>query len=317
MTQNPYLLRFALLEQLMYDLLRVFVDNITPVFALVLVGYFLGPRLKLESRTLSRTAFYILMPCFVFSNLANADIQIDRITRMLLFSLMVCVCCAFMGYSVARVLRRPAPVIAGFILIAVFNNVGNFGLSIINLKWGAAGQIPATLFLLTFMIATFSIGLPAASLLKGNGVGSVLTVFKMPVLLALVPVLFIQITGYQVPLFLDRISGLLSVAAIPISLLALGVQLSEVGRLRITQDVILASSVRILGGPIAAFILAALLGLQGMERNAAIMQASMPSAIMASIIAMEFDLEPEFVTTTVLFSTVASLITLTILLSIV
>ncbi|MBN1317003.1 MAG: AEC family transporter [Anaerolineales bacterium] len=300
----------------MQELLLVFIDIIAPVFALVLVGYFIGPRLKLEARTLSRTAFYILMPCFVFSNLAYTDIQVDGIIRMLLFSLMVCVCCAFMGYTLARFLRRPTPAIAGFILVAVFNNVGNFGLSIINFKWGTAGQTSATLFLLTFMIASFLIGLPVASMLKGNGVGSVLDIFKMPVLLALAPVMFIQFTGFQIPVFLDRISGLLSEAAIPIALLTLGVQLSKVGRLHITRDVFLASAIRILGGPIAAFILAALFGLQGLERNTAIMQASMPVAVMASIIAIEYDLEPEFVTTSVLFSTIASLVTLTLLLSI-
>jgi predicted permease len=49
-----------------------------------------------------------------------------------------------------------------------------------------------------------------------------------------------------------------------------------------------------------------------LERNAGVLQAGMPTAVLASIIALEYDLLPDFVTTTVLFTTIASVITLTI-----
>ncbi len=41
----------------------------------------------------------------------------------------------------------------------------------------------------------------------------------------------------------------------------------------------------------------------------------MPSAVFCSLIALEYDLAPEFVTTTVLFSTLASALTLTAVLA--
>lgn len=43
----------------------------------------------------------------------------------------------------------------------------------------------------------------------------------------------------------------------------------------------------------------------------------MPTAVLTSLIALEHDLIPDFVTTVVLFSTVASAVTLTIVLAIV
>jgi hypothetical protein len=43
----------------------------------------------------------------------------------------------------------------------------------------------------------------------------------------------------------------------------------------------------------------------------------MPAAVLASIIALENDLLPEFVTTTVLFSTLASIVTLTLVLALI
>jgi hypothetical protein len=54
--------------------------------------------------------------------------------------------------------------------------------------------------------------------------------------------------------------------------------------------------------------------LSGIQIRSGILQAGMPVAVLGSIIAIEYDIIPEFVTTAVLFSTVVSLLTLTILL---
>jgi predicted permease len=43
----------------------------------------------------------------------------------------------------------------------------------------------------------------------------------------------------------------------------------------------------------------------------------MPAAVLTSLIAMEHDLLPDFITTTVLFSTLASAFTLTVVLAII
>lgn len=75
-------------------------------------------------------------------------------------------------------------------------------------------------------------------------------------------------------------------------------------------DMFIASGVRLLGGPLLAFLLVIPFGLTGLERGAGILQASTPSAVLASIIALEHDLLPDFVTPTVLLSTLLSLVAL-------
>jgi hypothetical protein len=71
-----------------------------------------------------------------------------------------------------------------------------------------------------------------------------------------------------------------------------------------------ASAVRLLVSPLLALALALPFGLSGIERSAGILQASMPVAILVSMIASEYDMQPAFVTALVLFSTLASLLTL-------
>jgi len=104
---------------------------------------------------------------------------------------------------------------------------------------------------------------------------------------------------------------------IPTMLVALGVQLSGAGMPRLTFDTILAATVRLAAGPALALALAPLFGLDGIERAVGVLQAAMPAAVLASIIAVENDLLPEFVITTVLFSTLLSIVTLTVVLAIV
>jgi len=93
--------------------------------------------------------------------------------------------------------------------------------------------------------------------------------------------------------------------------------LAAMGRPRLTRDIAVASTLRLVAGPILAIALAGIFGLTGIARGAGILQASMPAAVFASLIAMEYDLLPDFVTTTVLFSTLASALTLTVVLAII
>jgi predicted permease len=104
-------------------------------------------------------------------------------------------------------------------------------------------------------------------------------------------------------------------ALIPLMLLTLGIQLAGMGRPRIDRHVAAASLVRLLVTPVLAVALAGVFAITGVERSVGIIQAAMPAAVLTSLIALEHDLIPDFVTTVVLFSTVASAVTLTIVLA--
>ena len=55
----------------------VFLNVVSPVFILVVIGCFIGPRLNVEARSLSRTAYYMLVPTFVFNIISEAKIEAD------------------------------------------------------------------------------------------------------------------------------------------------------------------------------------------------------------------------------------------------
>ena len=136
-------------------------------------------------------------------------------------------------------------------------------------------------------------------------------------MLAVIPAFLVNYFDLPLPLFVSRAAGLLAGALIPSMLITLGVQLAGMGLPKLNRDVVAASLVRLVVGPVFALLLVGVFGLTGIERSAGIIQASMPVAVLAALIAMEHRLMPEFVTTVALFSTLASAVTLTVVLSLV
>ena len=66
-------------------LFSVFLNVVTPVFILVVIGYFIGPRLNVEARSLSRTAYYVLVPAFIFNIISEAKIEAELALQMVSF----------------------------------------------------------------------------------------------------------------------------------------------------------------------------------------------------------------------------------------
>jgi predicted permease len=307
----------------MAELLVIFANVLAPVFLLVALGYIAGPLLKLDSRTISRFSYFILTPAFCFDVMSKARVDPGLAVRMASYIALVHVLCAIAALLVARALRRPPQMVAAYILIAVFGNVGNFGLPIVQFRFPGDASImaTATIYFLAIMVIAFVVSVAAANWHRGGSVRAMIAVFKTPALIAVPPALLANWAnlelGFTLPPIVVRPVELLAAAMIPTMIIALGCQLASAGIPRPNLDMVIASAVRLIGGPLLAFALVALFGLTGIERSVGILQASMPAAVLVSIIAVENDLLPEFVIATVLFSTLASIITLTVVLSLV
>jgi malate permease and related proteins len=134
--------------------------------------------------------------------------------------------------------------------------------------------------------------------------------------IAVVPALLFNSFGVRPPLVIERPTGLLAGAMVPVMLLALGVQLAGAGLPRLDGDMLGASLVRLLAGPALAALIVIPFHLTSLARDAGVLQSAMPAAVLASIIAIEHNLLPTFVTATVLFSTLLSIVTLAAILAV-
>jgi predicted permease len=298
-------------------LVAIFLDTLAPVFVLVLVGYVAGTRLQFDPRTLSRLAYWVLAPAFVYHSFANATLELTAATRMAAFYTVVTGGSILAAGGLALLLRRPPQKVAAFILIAAFGNVGNFGLSVVQFASGAEALAVGTVYFLIGNFIGFVVGVLAATWHKGNRWGAVRSALLNPAVLAAVLAILLKQINFTFPPFLLSSIALVADSMIPIMLLALGVQFAHLGRFQLTWEVTLASVVRLVVSPALGFLLAGAFMLTTVERASGLIQASMPSAVFCALLAIENDLEPQFVTTAVFLSTLISALTLTVVLSLV
>jgi predicted permease len=136
----------------------------------------------------------------------------------------------------------------------------------------------------------------------------------VPAIWAVILAFFMAWMNWSLPFPVERGVNLLSDAAIPAMLVVLGMQLYGRWRRVPLGPWSVAVGLRMVGGCAAALLLAWLFGLEGAAHQAGVLQASMPSAVLCIILATEYDVEPDLVTSVVFFTTLLSPLTLTPLL---
>ena len=118
-------------------------------------------------------------------------------------------------------------------------------------------------------------------------------------------------SGGHLPIAATRPIGLLSDAALPMMVLVLGMQLERATIPERPGVVAAAVALSLLVAPIVALGLAWTLGVVGPARQASVVLASMPAAVVTTILALEFEVAPAFVTSVVFATTLLSPLTLT------
>ena len=298
-------------------LLSVFVDVVVPVFAIVGIAYAFGPRLKLDVRTLSRAAYSIFVPAFTFDVISRATVPPGHALRMAGFIMAAHLLPGMIAWLVARALGRSREITAALVMLAVFGNVGNFGLALVQFRLGDEAIAPTTIYFIATLVTSFVVCVGMAAWVRGGRASAAWQVAKTPALIVVIPALALSASGLAPPLVVQRTVGLLGDAMIPVMLVVLGLQLRETPIARFSSDVIFASGLRLIVGPALAAALAPAFSLGGVERAAGIRQAGMPAAVLVSIIAVEYKVAPAFVMTAVFFSTLASFATLTVLMALI
>ena len=145
--------------------------------------------------------------------------------------------------------------------------------------------------------------------------GAIAGIARVPAVYGVAAAALVLVTGLSVPAGLMRPVGLLSDAALPVMILVLGMQLERATIPDRPWTVVVAVGLSLVAAPIVALALASLLQVSGSARQASVILASMPVAVITTILALEFDVAPAFVTSAVFLSTIFSPLTLTPLLA--
>ncbi len=300
----------------MTALLNVAINIIGPIFLVIGVAVVYGRRFNPDLRTLSTLLVYVLVPCLVFDGIYRADLQTGQVEKVVALVALITAALWLTGWVLARLFHFDRQLESTFILTLILVNAANYGIPLNEFAFGPEGRQSAVLYYAVTAIIANNLGIYLVSRGKESARQALLNVVKAPLIYGAILALILNLGRVQLPLAIDRAVTILSQAAIPGMLILLGLQLARVSLAGRLGPILLAASTRLVIAPVFAFVLAALLGLSGVARQVSIVESSMPTAVLSIAIAAQFGGDNDFTGAVILFSTLASIVTLTVLLSI-
>ncbi len=297
----------------MSTLLEILINDIVPILIVIGLGFVFARRAQPELRTLSRLTFYILSPCLVFVSLVESNVADGEIAQIVLFVVGVTLAMGVLAVLAARALRLTTRQTAGFVLAVTFVNAGNYGLGVNRLAFGPEVESRAVIYFVTSSVLVYTVGVLVAKGFAGGWRGAVKQLAGLPHVYALGAALLLRALQWTVPQPLLDGLRLPAEAAIPLMLILLGAQLANATVGHYWRPAIVGSGLSLIVAPLVAFGLASVLSLGTLTRQAVVLEASMPAAVVNTLIATEFDAEPQLVTSTVVLSTLISPITLSLI----
>ena len=308
------------------SLLSIFTTAILPIVAIAAAGAALGWTTDVDPGPLNTVTVYVLAPALVFHSLATTSLGGGTLLRVTGVMFGYTAAMLVVSQLVGRLLGNEEPLLSAVVLVATFSNSGNYGIPLSEFAFGATGRSTAVLYLAGQAVLMYTVGVYVASRSSGTrGLAGVRRVLTLPLLYAVVAAIAVRWLGVLPPAESNLLETvrLVGDAAIPVMLIILGVQLARTDYGAALSQVGLPTVLKMGLAPVVATAIVLVAGIENPTvARTVVLESSMPSAITPLILLMEFaDVEvgdvsvPEYVSTVVLVTTLASIPVLTVLIA--
>ena len=275
-----------------------------------------APRYEMDLAPLNRVTLYAAVPSLVFSSLSTSDVAFDDVGILVGSNALFLLAMAAIAFAAGRWMPERAR--RGLVATSMFGNAANIMLPVTLFAFGEPGLQRALILYVFTAVMLFTLG---PIVLGGRQGGSrsklLLAVLRLPVLWAALLGVAVNVSGVTVPLGLSRGIGLLGDAAIPVVLLMLGLQIQRSGWRMPNGINVVGAFLKLAVGPVIGYATGTLLGARGLDLAVLTLLAAMPPAVNTLILAFEFGVDSEEAARTIILSTVASVLTLSVVLSVV
>ncbi len=297
----------------------IILEVVLPIFVLIGLGCLMQRAFRLDLYTLSKMNFYFITPAVVFLSMYQSQMSAELLGSVTGFYVLYVLLLWGISMLVSRSLKFSRGLRAAFTNSLILDNSGNYGLPINQLAFKGdplAASVQA--LVMTFQsLVTFTYGVMSVQRAKSGGTlkAALIGFLKMPVPYALVLGMALHVLNLPLPYFVSKPMGYIADSMVAVALLTLGAQIVKYP-LRLDRfDVYVSVALRLLIGPAIGFGLILLLGLKGVPAQALLLASGMPTGVNSTILAEEYDNEPDFASQTVLISTLLNIVTMTALIS--
>lgn len=284
--------------------------------ALMVIGYVCartgsaGPEF---TRSMSRLVINVFMTATIINSVLTTELTLSggellKLTLILATALLVC-------YITAAAAARLLPLGAGRaplfeLLVAVPNNMF-IALPVVEQLFGATAVFYCSISCIPYNLLLYTYGvwrLRSGGETKGIRLRDI---FSVPLIATLVAML-IFIFKPPVPEVLRQLASTMSGATMPLSMIVIGSSLGSVSLLAAFKDwrMYLASFFRLIVAPLLAFFVCRLLTSDPVLLTTAVVIAASPSAVIVSVLTIQYGRDAIFTSEGILHSTVLSMLTI-------
>ena len=316
-------LAVAITASVFVPALRPVLDIALPFFGLIGLGYACGVLFDTPPEGLAWLNTFIIwlaLPSLLFLLVASTPVDQLADWRFILCTGAATASCFALGFLNGKLFARasaPEATIQAF--VASYSNIGYMGPGLTLTLLGAAAAAPTALIFVADTLFLFS-ALPIAMAIGqggGRGLGrtAALALWRIvshPFNIATVAGLVAAITGFHASPPVNRVLTLLSGAAAPCALFALGVTVGLRPIRRIGRELPVALAIKLLFHPFFALLYLSLVG--GFDRVwvfTAVLMASLPPALNVFVMASQYGVYVERASSAILLGTLASVLTVT------
>lgn len=304
----------------MSAIVQTFLNPIFPIFTIMLVGIVLGKRKVFtfsDAQTINRFVFYGVLPPLVFSLTYGAPldqlnflvISLYFLSEVMVFSLTTALVRLWLKRDLAE------SILLG--MASCFVNHVFFILPIVTLLYGDQGVLPISAIITIDTIVVFCgmiMGLEIAAHRRDSLHKVGVSLLRNPVLVGVVCGLAFNLGSIDLHEGVDTFLAFSGKAAAPAALFSLGIIVSGIRLSRIDHGALLVTVMKIVVHPLLLWLLFSLAGsLDGSWSRAALLAAAGPCGAMPFVLALQYKIKPDSIGAAIIYSTVASLITLSII----
>ncbi|HKX18791.1 MAG TPA: AEC family transporter [bacterium] len=278
-------------------------------------GYALGRAKLVDAQPLTSLSVAVLAPAISFYAVTTATGDHTVLARMAAYLAVQLILVGAIAVAVAAAARWGGTRRTGLLLATLFSNAGNAGLPLALFAWGSRGLAAALAFFAVQAVLVNVLAAYIAAHAESGARRALRTLARLPITYAVAAGLLLDVLGIVPPAPVARAAELLANGAVAVMLLLIGVQLAQVHPNGEWPAITVATLIRLGAAPVIAWVTAPWVGLEGVARQTSILQSSLPTAVTAAIWASEFGVAPSLVSGAVIVTTLASPLTVAVLLT--
>ncbi len=293
----------------------IFFQIVAPILVLLAVGALLQRKFQFNLKALSHLITYCFMPAAVFINIYETRIELSVVGQLTIFIILFIGSQMLLSHVLAKLLKLDRQESAVFKNSVVLINSGNYGIPVAQMIFvtqpiGVAIQVILVIFQ---NMTTYTYGLYNLISATKSGMDIIKDFLKMPIIHALWLGALLNFLNWPIPqmfrLPLDYVAG----GFVAVALITLGAQLSTIEmKTMLNKTIFISCFTRLIVGPVVALVIIFALGIDGVVAQSLFIASAFPTSRNSSSLALEYDIESATAAQTVLFSTIISCLTVTV-----